>query len=218
MVWSSFFSKKKKKIVVFLFFFYSLSFIFLSVFCGYFSIFFFLFCFSCFVLFFIYSLYLVLILDFNCYNSSLFIFSINLCYLFTFSLAVFFLSVNLLVFLMLCSVLSSDFLNNGHLVSILSPLWLQLMCHIITSFFVSLSHSCKYMFLSFLSSATGLCVIYHFLLSSSFYGPSYFFFQLLFSFGFIHALHIFYFHSYFLCYLLYFLDHGVLVVAFCLFC
>ena len=129
----------------------------------------------------------------------------------------FFRSVNLLAFLMLCSVLSSDFLHNGHLVSVLSPLWLQLTCHIITSFFVSLSHSCICS-----SPSYPLLLAFVLFIISCFVLPSMdlpiFFFQLLFSFGFTHALHIFYFHSYFLCNLLYFLDHGILVVAFCLFC
>ena len=64
---------------------------FFSTFSTYFSTFFFLFCFSYFVLFSTIFDYLVLILDFNYFKFSLlFIFHINLCYLFPFSLAVFF--------------------------------------------------------------------------------------------------------------------------------
>ena len=50
------------------------------------------------------------------------------------------------------------------------------------------------------------------------YWLSYFFFHLLIPFGSAHALRIFYFHSYLLGYMLYFWDHGVLVVFLCLFC
>ena len=87
--------------ISFLFFFYSYyyhfillfffsvfsNFQFLSAFSAYFSAFFFLFYFSYFVLFSILFNYLVLILDFNwCKFSLIFIFSINLCYLFPFYL------------------------------------------------------------------------------------------------------------------------------------
>ena len=72
-----------------LLFFFSVfsNFQFLSAFFAYFSAFFFLFYFSYFVLFPILFNYLVLILDFNwCKFSLIFIFSINLCYLFPFYL------------------------------------------------------------------------------------------------------------------------------------
>ena len=77
-------------------------------FSAYFSIFFFIVCFS-FILFPILFNYLVLIiLELNCCNFSLFSFSINLYYLFSFSLAVFFTKCELVSFFtfqhMLCSV------------------------------------------------------------------------------------------------------------------
>ena len=57
--------------------------------------------------------------------------------------------------------MSSDFLYNGHLVSLLSLLFLQFTCHIcslilIISFIVPLSHSCQYFFLFHLSSTIAL--------------------------------------------------------------
>ena len=92
-----------------LLFLHFLPFIFLSAFSAYFSIFFFLFCFSYFVLFSTLFNYLVLILDFNYCNFSLiFIISINICYVFPFSLVVFFTKCELLSFFsfqhMLCGV------------------------------------------------------------------------------------------------------------------
>ena len=71
--------------------------------------------------------------------------------------------------------MSSDFLYNGHLVSLLSLSLLQFTCHIcslilIISFIVLLSHSCKYFFLFHLSSTIALgfalFVISYFVLSS----------------------------------------------------
>ena len=98
-------------IIILLYFFsciFYLSF-FLSAFSAYFSTFFFLFCFSYFVLFSTLFNYLVLILDFNYCNFSLiFIISINICYVFPFSLVVFFTKCELLSFFsfqhMLCGV------------------------------------------------------------------------------------------------------------------
>ena len=92
-----------------LLFLHFLPFIFLSAFSAYFSTFFYLFCFSYFVLFSTLFNYLVLILDFNYCNFSLiFIISINICYVFPFSLVVFFTKCELLSFFsfqhMLCGV------------------------------------------------------------------------------------------------------------------
>ena len=91
---------------------------------------------------------------------------------------------------------------------------------LITSFIASLSHYCKYFFLSHLWSAIARPLSYSSFPALLFlvYWLSYFFFHLLIPFGSAHAFRIFYFHSYLLGYMLYFWDHGVLVVFLCLFC
>ena len=107
------------------YFLYLLSLILFSAFSAYFSTFFFLFYFSYCVLFSTLFNYLVLILGFNYCNFSLFIFSVNLLSLLSPIILLFsLLSVNFLAFShsSTCSVVSSDFLHNGHLVSVLSLL------------------------------------------------------------------------------------------------